>query len=143
MSELKQTFKQMRTLNKEGRATKEWTEGSVYILTPLSWSDHFESAINFATRQGIVGETKDNMGVVRVQGGGFAVCHLDTGTIVKTIKEDDIDTAKAEAERYGEIFKELSDPTLTFTHVQEVIKQSLMLDELKVSNPDSFAMELN
>lgn len=143
MSELNQAFKKMRTLNKEGRGTTEWTEGSVYIMTPLSWNDNFESAINFATRQGIVGETRGNMGVIRVQGGGFAICHLDTGTIVKQIDANDIEEAKVEAERYGEIFKELADPLLSFEHVQGVIKQSLMLDDLREKDPDSLIMEIN
>lgn len=144
MKEVSKEFRALKALNKGVRGKKEWTPGPVSILTPLSWTDNFESALPFAARTRIMSEVRGNMGLMRVEGGDnkWAIVHLDTGTIVKQMNAD-ADVAKAEAERFGEIFNSLGDPILTLTNVQDVIKQILSLDELREKNPESFQMELN
>ncbi len=142
MKEVRKEFRALKAINKAVRDKEEWTPGPISIIAPFSWLDNLEAALPLAARQRIMSEVKGNMGVMKVSGGSWAVCHLDTGTIVKQVTSD-IDTAKAEAERYGEIFDSLADPILTLGNVQDVIKQVLSLDELREQNPESLQMELN
>lgn len=145
MKDVSQEFRKLKALNKDSKGGTDWSENPVVVLAPFSWLDDLSGSLPFASRQRILGETKANMGIVKVSGSenNWAICHLDTGTIVKQMKSEDIEAVKAEAERYGGIFEELQDSTLTLKNVQDVIKQSLTLDELKLEKPEKFQQELN
>lgn len=145
MKEVLKEFKKIKMLNKPVRGNDQWIKNPVVVITPLSWLEDFSNNFPLASRQRVLGETKGSVGVLRIEGtdSSWAICHLDTGTIVKQVENESVDEVKKEAERYGQIFDQLKNSTLTFETVQEVIRQCLTLDDLKNKNPEKFKMELN
>lgn len=137
-------FRNLKAINKSVTGNNEWKKGIITFLAPMFWTDNFDEVLPFASRQRVHGETKGCMGIMKVGGEvAWAVCHLDTGTVLKKVYNEDSSVAKAEAERYGEIFETLRDPILTLDNVQSVIKQSLVMDELREEDPKAYQMELN